>query len=65
MSDMSALAVSPALRLAFAPVQRLYRLAIRLRIEAELAAMDDRTLADLGLNRADIKRLARTHAASV
>jgi uncharacterized protein YjiS (DUF1127 family) len=65
MSDMSVLAASPARRLADALLSGLVRLATRLRVQVELSTMDDRTLADLGLSRADISRVARAHAASL
>lgn len=65
MSDMSVLAASPARRLADALLSGLVRLATRLRVQVELSTMDDRILADLGLSRADIPRVARAHAASL
>jgi uncharacterized protein YjiS (DUF1127 family) len=65
MSDMSVLAASPARRLADAVVSGLARLIARLRVQVELSTMDDRTLADLGLSRADIARVARAHAAAL
>lgn len=65
MSDMSVLVASPARRLADAVLSGLMRLVTRLRAQAELATMDDRTLADLGLSRTDISRVARAHAASI
>lgn len=65
MSDMSVLAASPARRLADTLLSGLVRFATRLRVQAELATMDDRTLADLGLRRADIARVARAHAAAL
>lgn len=65
MSDMSVLAASPVRRLADSLLSGLMRFAARLRVQAELSTMDDRTLADLGLSRADIARVARAHAAAL
>lgn len=65
MSDMSVLATSPVRRLADTLLSGLLRIATRLRVQAELATMDDRTLDDLGLSRADIARVARAHAAAL
>lgn len=65
MSDMSVLAASPVRRLADTLRSGLVRFATRLRVQVELSTMDDRTLADLGLSRADIARVARAHAAAL
>jgi uncharacterized protein YjiS (DUF1127 family) len=65
MSDMSVLATSPVRRLADTLLSGLMRFATRLRVQVELSTMDDRTLADLGLSRADIARVARAHAAAL
>jgi uncharacterized protein YjiS (DUF1127 family) len=65
MSDIFVPAVSPALRLMVFLSHCLDRMTVRLRVQVELATMDDRTLADLGLSRADISRVARAHAASM
>lgn len=58
-------ALPPARRLVAALVQGVVRLTARLRVQVELATMDERTLADLGLSRADIARVARAHAAAL
>lgn len=62
MSDISVIDVSPLRRLVDALVSGVARFAARLRVQAELATMDERTLADMGLSRADIARVARAHA---
>lgn len=64
MSDTAVLVISPARRLFDVLTGAVTRLATRLRVQAELSAMDDRTLADLNIARADIPAIARAHAAA-
>jgi len=64
MSDASVVAAAPLRRL-IAGVRHVMRgVVVRLGAQAELATMDDRTLADLGLSRGDIASVARAHAAA-
>lgn len=65
MSDISVLDASPVRRLVDALAAGFARFVARLRVQAELTTMDDRTLADMGLSRADIARVARAHAAAL
>lgn len=65
MSDTAYVAISPARRLQEALTSAVVRMVTRLRVQAELSAMDDRTLADLNIARADIPAIARAHAASI
>lgn len=64
MSDTAVLVISPARRLLDGLIGAVTRLATRLRVQAELSAMDDRSLADLNIARADIPAIARAHAAA-
>lgn len=65
MSDAATLSVSPVRRLHEVLLQRAARVVARWSVQAELSAMDDRSLADLGISRADIPAIARAHAASI
>lgn len=65
MSDAAILSISPVRRLHAVLLQRAARVVARWSVQAELSAMDDRSLADLGISRADIRSIARAHAASI
>lgn len=64
MSDTAFVATSPIRRLQDALARAVVRMVTRVQVQAELSAMDDRTLADLNIARADIPAIARAHAAS-
>ncbi|MBW6493326.1 MAG: DUF1127 domain-containing protein [Burkholderiaceae bacterium] len=64
MYDITAPHASPARRLIVALVRVACRAVTYLRVRAELETMDDRTLADLGLDRSDTGRTARRHASA-